>query len=301
MFYDIGHQARSAAYAENLAGAAQPFQLERAGRLDVETTAAEQVPRRARHIKLIRGRKRDDPCGGVHSNPVRVPGHEDNLTGVTADPNLEAEPGRCADHPEAAPDGAHRTVEHRHEAVPGGVELAPAMVSYLLPHGRVVREQKVTPCLVADALDRGCGADDVAEQQRDHEAVIVVRRAREHAGARPLVSDDHVITDHPCIVPWWDLVRIARQDFHRGPVVELHMHRSFETDPDVPIQARVGANDRPNVVAPTPPRIKGQAPDLALIERDALYATVPEFAHRLRLIEALPLEPRHGREANASP
>jgi len=79
------------------------------------------------------------------------------------------------------------------------------------------------------------------------------------------------------------------------------MHRAFETDPDVPIQARVGANDRPDVVAPTPPWIKGEAPDLALIERHAFNATVPEFAHRLRLIEALSLEPRHGREANALP
>ncbi len=93
----------------------------------------------------------------MRGSPVREPGHEDNFTGVTADPNLEAEPGRCADHPEAAADRAHRTVEHRHEPIPGGVELAPAMVGYLLPHRRVVREQKVTPCLVADALDRGLG------------------------------------------------------------------------------------------------------------------------------------------------
>src|SRR5213594_2113994 len=73
-FYDVGRfWASSAAYAENLTCAAQPFQLERAGTLNVETTAAEQIPRRARHIDLVRGRKRDDPCGGVHSNPVRDP------------------------------------------------------------------------------------------------------------------------------------------------------------------------------------------------------------------------------------
>src|SRR5205807_6469731 len=63
------------------------------------------------------------------------------------------------------------------------------------------------------------------------------------------------------------LSRLSAPALVSGPVVELHMHRAFETDPDVPIQARVGANDRPDVVAPTPPWIRGEAPDLALIER----------------------------------
>src|SRR5437588_7045636 len=122
----------------------------------------------------------------MHGHAVRVARHQDDLAGMAADANVETQGSRSPDHAEPAAHRSHRTVEYGHEAVTRGVELASAMVGYLLPHGRVMSKQQIAPGLVADPLDGGRRAHDVAEQQRDHEAVVVVRRPRENSSARPL-------------------------------------------------------------------------------------------------------------------
>src|SRR5689334_23277704 len=101
----------------------------------------------------------------MHRHTVRVPGYEDHLSGVAADADVEAKRVGGSNHAPAAANRSRRAFEQDQKTVPGGVELPAPMMRDLLTHGCVVDDQQVVPCLVADTLEHGGGANDVGEKQ----------------------------------------------------------------------------------------------------------------------------------------
>ena len=151
-------------------------------------------------------------------------------------------------------------------------------------------DEQVVPGLVTQPLEHRGRADDVAEQQRDHDGVVIVGRPGEHARARPLVGDVRHVTDDPSVVTRRDLVSVALHEIHRRSVGQHDVQRAFDDHAHVAVQAPLGADDGLDVGRPPPAGLELPAAHLAFAERDAVDVAVREFPHGLGLVEALALK-----------
>src|SRR5256885_11778095 len=106
----------------------------------------------------------------MHGEPAHLLAAQLYLPEVRAGAALETQrPPPSADRPCAAHAG-HRSVEHRKEGIPSGVDLATTPAGELMANHGPVAVEHVPPALIPQLEDASRGADDVVEQQRQDRA-----------------------------------------------------------------------------------------------------------------------------------
>jgi hypothetical protein len=107
---------------------------------------------------------RHDPGPGIDCQASELRPHHLGLAEMDAGADLEPQLPDALARVVRAPDRVRRLVEHREEAVPGGVQLATVVPPQRLPYHPVMRGDELAPTPVADLgrdLRRG---HDVREQ-----------------------------------------------------------------------------------------------------------------------------------------
>ena len=163
-----------------------------AAMVEAQARSHHQVLDRARHEDLARAGGRGDPRADVDGDPAYLGSGQLALAGVQAGPCLHADRADRGADRLAAADRPGRAVEHREEAIAGGVDLAAAEALELAAHERMVTLEQAVPALVAELCRTGGGADDVGEEQRQQ------RSSRSGPRRTPVRNDSIRRARHRC-------------------------------------------------------------------------------------------------------
>ncbi len=199
------------------------------------------------------------------------------------------------DHRPRALDGADRAIEQGQEAVAGRPDLSSAVSIQLRPHRLVVLEQQAPPANIADLAQTGRGIDDVGEQDRGQNALVLVGNGPVDGRARELDRVEGLVPHDPGVVSRRDLEGVAGADLKCTAVVHDHVQRPGQDVADVAVQARGGLDGGRHVLRPAPAGLPGQAGDIRLIEVDDIDVPERKRPDNVRRRDGLALQTRHVR------
>jgi hypothetical protein len=89
----------------------------------------------------------------MNRQATRVGADELDFAAMDPNPDLEASPMGSASHRCTTANGSCRPVEDRKEPIPGRRHLAPSEVVQFVAQEPIVRQQQVSPRVVADTLN----------------------------------------------------------------------------------------------------------------------------------------------------
>jgi hypothetical protein len=154
--------------------------------------------------------------------------------------------------------------------------------------------------VIAEALERRGRADDVAEEHGGQHALPELFRCQpERVSARELDRFPRLVAEHLDLVPWRNLVAVARGDDELRAVVHGHFDRSRDRIAEVPLLAGARAHDWRHVLRPPPARLQREAADSDLVEQDDLHPSTREGPDLIGSGEALTLQSGHDVLQNA--
>src|SRR3954453_18155351 len=230
----------------------------------------------------------------MHRQPAGLTAGDGDFTGMQPGPDLQIQSPHRRRHGSGASDRPCGTIEQRQEPVACGIELAPAPAIELRPHHLVVRDDDPPPRRIAHPAQSRGRIDDVGEEDRGEDALVLVGLDAEDCGARDLDAVERLVAGDPRVVPRRDLIDVARTDLDLRSVVHPDVQDTRKHVPEMTVRARDRPDDGLDILRPPPPGLPREPRDGGLVEVDDI--DVPEWEGPddvRRGHQVLPLQPRH--------
>jgi precorrin-3B synthase len=173
--------------------------------VELEPRSDHEVAQRAGDEHVVRPGQCAHTCPDMYRDPADVVAADLALAGVQPGAHLDAERLHGVADRHRAPDRALRAVEHREEAVPGGVHLAAPKPRQLRPDDGVVRVEQRVPVTIAHLGGPARRVHDVGEQHRSEHPIV---------GHLSLVAGEELGDLLKGRAPWFnEVVEVAPREF----------------------------------------------------------------------------------------
>jgi hypothetical protein len=236
---------------------------------------------------LVRLGDGQNPCRGVHSDASNVVALELDLA-VNSRTCGQSVVSGDVEHGRGAPDRAGRVLEADEETVASRLDLA--AVEPLDPHARglVVLAEKRAPARVTELAQRLCGSRKVREDDRRKIPLgWLCRRPREQSAAGEVDRSRRLVADDPRHMPGRHFKHVAGTELDRRSIVHVDVELARDHVPEVVELARGRADDRLDMVGPSPARFEDSVPDGGIPELNEFDPGLLDGPHLVGTVEPL--------------